>query len=114
MRYDAVDFINLQPIASPGEYTAKLSVDGVEQSSTFKLSINPHETYTKAQIDAKKAEIEIEGKELDNVEKKLDITLKTQELKDLVKGVARESAAGAVQQTLEALGVGQDTGQTTQ
>lgn len=54
MRYDAVDFINLQPIASPGEYTAKLSVDGVEQSSTFKLSINPHETYTKAQLDAKK------------------------------------------------------------
>ncbi len=38
-----------------GEYSAKLSVDGVEQSSTFKLSINPHETYSKAQLDAKKA-----------------------------------------------------------
>ena len=54
MRYDAVDFLNLQPIASPGEYTAKLSVDGIEQSSTFELLINPNESYTKAQIAAKK------------------------------------------------------------
>ena len=28
MRYDAVEFLKLQPIAAPGKYKAKLSVDG--------------------------------------------------------------------------------------
>lgn len=54
MRYDAVEFLKLQPIAAPGKYKAKLSVDGVDQISEFELSINPNETYTQAQLDAKK------------------------------------------------------------
>jgi photosystem II stability/assembly factor-like uncharacterized protein len=54
MRYDAIDFIGLQPIAAPGKYTAKLSVDGVVQSSSFTLSISPHESYSKKQLQAKK------------------------------------------------------------
>jgi photosystem II stability/assembly factor-like uncharacterized protein len=53
MRYDAVEFTKLEPIAAPGKYTAKLSVDGVEQSSDFNLSISPYESYTKAQLEAK-------------------------------------------------------------
>jgi len=53
MRYDAVEFIKLQPIAAPGKYTAKLSVDGVAQSSDFNLSISPHESYSKVQLEEK-------------------------------------------------------------
>lgn len=53
MRYDAVDFLKLQPIAAPGRYTILLTVDGVEQSSDFALSINPNESYTKAQLEVK-------------------------------------------------------------
>ncbi len=53
MRYDAVDFLKLQPIAAPGSYSALLTVDGVEQSSDFVLSINPNESYTKAQLKEK-------------------------------------------------------------
>jgi hypothetical protein len=54
MRYDAIDFIGIQPIAAPGKYTAKLTVDGVVQSSSFTLSISPHESYSKKQLQAKK------------------------------------------------------------
>ena len=46
MRYDAIPLINLAPIAGAGEYKVKLVVDGEEQISTFKLSINPNEKYT--------------------------------------------------------------------
>ena len=55
MRYDAVEFLKLQPIAAPGNYTAVLNVDGEKQSSTFALSINPKESYTSAQLEAKEA-----------------------------------------------------------
>jgi hypothetical protein len=54
MRYDAVDFMKLQPIAAPGKYKAKLSVDGVDHFSDFELLISPNETYSKEQIAAKK------------------------------------------------------------
>jgi photosystem II stability/assembly factor-like uncharacterized protein len=53
MRYDAVEFLKLQPIARPGKYQAKLSVDGVDQTSEFDLSINPNETYGEAEINTK-------------------------------------------------------------
>jgi hypothetical protein len=54
MRYDPVEFMKLEPIATPGKYTAKLDVDGVVQTSTFNLSINPNESYSKEQLAAKK------------------------------------------------------------
>jgi photosystem II stability/assembly factor-like uncharacterized protein len=54
MRYDAVEFLNLQPIAAPGQYKSKLSVDGVEQVSQFELSISPNEPYSRAQLREKK------------------------------------------------------------
>jgi photosystem II stability/assembly factor-like uncharacterized protein len=41
----------IQPIAKPGRYTARLTVDGVSQSQEFRLSMNPHEPYTQAQAD---------------------------------------------------------------
>lgn len=41
------------PIAKPGTYTARLTVDGVSQDHEFQLNINPNETYTREQTDAR-------------------------------------------------------------
>ncbi len=43
----------IRPIAKPGTYTARLTVDGVTQDSAFELSISPHEPYTREQTDAR-------------------------------------------------------------
>lgn len=53
MRWTKPALINLAPIAKPGQYTAKLEVDGKVQSSQFTLSINPNEPYTQTEIDTK-------------------------------------------------------------
>ena len=37
----------------PGTYTAKLTVNGQSQEQTFELKINPNETWTKADTDAR-------------------------------------------------------------
>lgn len=41
------------PIAKPGTYTARLTVDGVSQDREFQLNINPNETYSREQTDAR-------------------------------------------------------------
>ncbi len=41
----------IQPIAKPGKYTAKLTVDGVSQTRNFELFMNPNEPYTREQTD---------------------------------------------------------------
>jgi photosystem II stability/assembly factor-like uncharacterized protein len=41
----------IQPIAKPGTYTARLTVNGVSQDREFELFINPHEPYTREQTD---------------------------------------------------------------
>jgi len=43
----------IKPIAKPGSYTARLTVDGVSQDHGFELSISPHENYTREQTDAR-------------------------------------------------------------
>ncbi len=44
----------VMPIAKPGTYTVLLTVDGVIQGeSTFELKINPKETYSKEETDAR-------------------------------------------------------------
>lgn len=43
----------IQPIAKPGTYTARLTVDGASQDSEFELFINPNEPYTRKQTDAR-------------------------------------------------------------
>ena len=53
MRWTQPALAKVDPFAKPGNYTAVLEVDGVKQSSDFKLSINPNEPYTQAEIDAK-------------------------------------------------------------
>jgi hypothetical protein len=61
MRYPNVSAIPgvppvvLNPIARPGIYKARLTVDGTMQTQTFELKLNPNETYTREEIDAKAA-----------------------------------------------------------
>jgi photosystem II stability/assembly factor-like uncharacterized protein len=45
----------VMPIARPGTYTARLTVDGVVQESQFELLINPKEMYTRGETDARMA-----------------------------------------------------------
>jgi hypothetical protein len=41
----------IQPIAKPGKYMARLTVDGASQSREFELFMNPNEPYTQEQSD---------------------------------------------------------------
>ena len=43
----------IKPIASPGTYQVRLTVDGKSQTESFELKLNPNETYTREQTDAK-------------------------------------------------------------
>jgi hypothetical protein len=43
----------INPIAKPGTYQIRLTVDGKSQTQSFELKINPNETYTRAQTDEK-------------------------------------------------------------
>jgi hypothetical protein len=59
MRYPPVSSIPglppvvVNPIAKPGTYQVRLTVDGESQTQSFELTINPNETYTRAETDAK-------------------------------------------------------------
>lgn len=59
MRYPLVSQIPgrppvvINPIAKPGTYQVRLTVDGKSQTQPFELKINPNETYTRAQTDEK-------------------------------------------------------------
>ena len=43
----------INPIAKPGTYQVRLTVDGQSQTQSFELKINPNETYSRAQTDEK-------------------------------------------------------------
>ena len=45
----------VMPIAKPGEYGIRLTVDGESQTSTFQLSANPNDPVTKEESEAKAA-----------------------------------------------------------
>jgi len=59
MRYPSVSVIpGLPPvlinrIAPPGTYQVRLTVDGESQTQSFEMQINPNESYTRAETDAK-------------------------------------------------------------
>ncbi len=59
MRYPSVSAIPglppvvINPIAKPGTYQVRLTVDGESQTQSFEMQINPNETYTRAETDAK-------------------------------------------------------------
>ena len=43
----------INPIAKPGMYQVRLTVDGASQTEAFGLSINPNESYSRAETDAR-------------------------------------------------------------
>jgi len=43
----------IRPFAKPGKYQAKLTVDGVSETQTFEMLLNPNENYSKEETDAK-------------------------------------------------------------
>jgi hypothetical protein len=43
----------IKPIAKPGTYEVRLTVDGESQTESFELLINPNETYTRDETDEK-------------------------------------------------------------
>jgi photosystem II stability/assembly factor-like uncharacterized protein len=45
----------IMPIVPPGEYQAKLTVDGITETQDFKIFMSPKESYTQEQTDAKYA-----------------------------------------------------------
>ncbi|TWU03078.1 Xyloglucanase Xgh74A precursor [Symmachiella macrocystis] len=59
MRYPPVSQIPgrppvvINPIAKPGTYQVRLTVDGKSQTQSFELKVNPNETYTRVQTDEK-------------------------------------------------------------
>jgi hypothetical protein len=59
MRYPAVSRIPglppvvINPIAKPGTYQVRLTVDGQSQTQSFEMKINPNESYTRAETDEK-------------------------------------------------------------
>ena len=42
----------IKPIAKPGTYQLRLTVDGQSQTEAFELKINPNEAYTREQTEA--------------------------------------------------------------
>jgi hypothetical protein len=61
MRYPSVSAIPgvppvlVNPIAKPGTYQVRLTVDGETQVQSFELQINPNEVYTRKETDTKGA-----------------------------------------------------------
>ena len=99
MRYTMVSAIpgrpatNIMPIAKPGNYQAKLTVDGVSQVSNFKLSINPNEPYTQEELDEK---FEFWMDLYQNVESSSQNVLKAlQYKKDAIASVEKLKTSGA-------------------
>jgi photosystem II stability/assembly factor-like uncharacterized protein len=52
-RIPGVPPVVISPIAKPGTYKVRLTVDGKSQTQSFRLKINPNEKYTRKQTDAK-------------------------------------------------------------
>jgi hypothetical protein len=59
MRYPSVSAIPglppvlIKPYAKPGTYQVRLTVNGESQVQTFELEVNPNETYSREETDAK-------------------------------------------------------------
>ena len=100
MRYPPVSGIPglppviINPIAAPGTYQVRLTVDGDVQTQDFEMKINPNETYTREETDAKKrAWMALYRKGEEGVQ----AVLRAQAARDTVKSAAEGSGAGATQ-----------------
>jgi photosystem II stability/assembly factor-like uncharacterized protein len=104
MRYPSVSRIPgvppvlIKPIARPGTYQVRLTVDGVSQAQAFELKINPNETYTRAETDAK---AEFWMQLYDKAEEGVQAVIRAQEIRDEVT-VAAEAAGASTERKAQA------------
>jgi len=91
----------IQPIAKPGTYEARLTVDGVSQTRKFALSMNPNEPYTQEQADERFAfwmelygNVETSSQNvLAALKLKEDVAARVQAMKDASASAAQIEAA---------------------
>jgi photosystem II stability/assembly factor-like uncharacterized protein len=100
MRYPKVSSIPglppviINPIAAPGTYQVRLTVDGEVQTQSFEIEINPNESYTRQQTDAKnEAWMALYRK----AEEGVQAVLRAQAARDQVQPAAEGSGAPAEQ-----------------
>ncbi|MHC5005959.1 MAG: WD40/YVTN/BNR-like repeat-containing protein [Planctomycetota bacterium] len=98
MRYPSVSRIPgvppvlIKPIAKPGVYQVRLAVDGEVQTRTFELQMNPNETYTRAETDAK---AEFWMRLYDKAEEGVQAVIRAQGIQEEVKAAAEAPGASA-------------------
>ena len=100
MRYPSVSSIPglppvvINPIARPGTYQVRLTVDGESQTQSFEMKINPNETYSRAETDAKaEAWMTVHEKAEDGVQ----AVLRAQAAREKMSGAAEGSGQTAEQ-----------------
>jgi hypothetical protein len=89
-RIPGVPPVLIKPIAKPGTYRVRLTVDGVSETQTFELTLNPNEIYTRADTDAKS---EFWMRLYDKAEEVVQAVIRAQEIQEQVNTAA--AAAGA-------------------
>jgi hypothetical protein len=98
MRYPSISAIPgvppvlINPIARPGTYQVRLTVDGRSQTESFELHINPNETYSRAETDAK---AEFWMQLYDKAEEGVQAVIRAQEIRDGVTAAAEAAGASA-------------------
>ncbi len=96
MRYPSVSRVPglppvlIKPIARPGTYQVRLTVDGVSQTQSFELELNPNETYTRAETDAK---AEFWMRLYDKAEEGVQAVIRAQEIAAEVAAMAEAPGA---------------------
>jgi hypothetical protein len=96
MRYPKVSGIPgvppvvVNPIAKPGTYQVRLTVDGESQTGSFELKLNPNETYTREETGTKaEAWMALYAK----TEQAIQMILKAQDAQEKAKAVLEGSAS---------------------
>jgi photosystem II stability/assembly factor-like uncharacterized protein len=85
--------VSIAPFAKPGTYQARLTVDGESQTQPFELRINPNETYTREQTDAKFAYwMKVRNK----AEQGAQAVIKAHAIKKQVSSAMKQAKAGKI------------------
>ncbi len=101
----------VRPFAKPGTYQVRLMVDGETQTQSFELHINPNESYTQAETDAK---FEFWMTVYEKAEEGTQAVLRGRQAKDRVQAAVEVAEGGdagtlrALQQLAEAINAGAD------
>jgi hypothetical protein len=82
----------IKPIAKPGTYQVRLTVDGVSETQSFELKLNPNESYTRADTDAKG---EFWMRLYDKAEEGVQAVIRAQEIQQQVKAAAEAPGASS-------------------